>query len=222
MRSGNVKADRQVGVTTKRRKSRHRLCAGVVGSIIACLAAPGARAETLESALARAYQSNPTLNAQRANVRATDENVPRAKAGYRPRINATAELTGTFREFNPDRGRASATRSGTESIGIELDQMLFNGFPTENSVRQAESSVLGARETLRNNEQNVLFDSASAYMDVLRDTAELNLRRNNVEVIEEQLRQTQERFNVGEVTRTDVAQAESRLAGSRSDVSGAE
>jgi outer membrane protein len=82
--------------------------------------------------------------------------------------------------------------------------------------------VLGARETLRNNEQNVLFDSAAAYMNVLRDTAILNLERNNIEVIEEQLRQTQERFNVGEVTRTDVAQAESRLAFARSRASRAE
>ena len=82
--------------------------------------------------------------------------------------------------------------------------------------------MLGARETLRNTEQNVLFDGATAYMNVLRDTAILDLQRNNVEVIEEQLRQTRDRFNVGEVTRTDVAQAEARLAGARSQVSLAE
>lgn len=194
----------------------------MVGTMIAFAIAPGAVAETLESALSRAYQSNPTLNAQRANVRATDENVPRAKAGFRPRVNATADLRGTVVDTNPDRGRGSTVRTGAQSLGLEVDQIIFNGFRTENSVRQAESGVLGARETLRNNEQNVLFDSASAYMNVLRDTAILNLQRNNIEVIDEQLRQTQERFNVGEVTRTDVAQAEARLAGSRSQLSLAE
>ena len=91
-----------------------------------------------------------------------------------------------------------------------------------NSTRQAESQVLGARETLRNTEQTVLFNGVTAYMNVLRDTAILNLQRNNVEVIEEQLRQTRDRFNVGEVTRTDVAQAEARLAAGRSQVSLAE
>lgn len=194
----------------------------MVGTMIAFGIAPGAVAETLESALSRAYQSNPTLNAQRANVRATDENVPRAKAGFRPRINANAEISGTVTDSNPDRGRASTARSGSQGVGLQVDQTIFNGFRTENAVRQAESGVLGARETLRNNEQNVLFDSAAAYMNVLRDTAILNLQRNNIEVIDEQLRQTQERFNVGEVTRTDVAQAEARLAGSRSQLSLAE
>ncbi|HEX2134925.1 MAG TPA: TolC family outer membrane protein [Microvirga sp.] len=209
-------------MTDRRFKSRYGLGAGLFASALALTVAQGARAETLESALARAYNSNPTLNAQRANVRATDENVPRAKAGFRPRVNATADVTGTYRESNPDRGRASHVRAGSQSVAVQVDQTLFNGFRNENSVRQAESLVLGARETLRNNEQNVLFDGASAYMNVLRDTAILNLQRNNVEVIEEQLRQTQERFNVGEVTRTDVAQAEARLAGSRSQVSLAE
>src|SRR5215217_1136724 len=94
--------------------------------------------------------------------------------------------------------------------------------PADNSVQQAESLVLGSRETLRSTEQDVLFNGATAYMDVLRDTANLNLQRNNVEVLEEQLRQTRDRFNVGEVTRTDVAQAESRLAQGRSQVSAAE
>src|SRR5215213_9470182 len=99
---------------------------------------------------------------------------------------------------------------------------MLGNLPADNSVQQAESLVLGSRETLRSVEQDVLFNGATAYMDVLRDTANLNLQRNNVEVLEEQLRQTQDRFNVGEVTRTDVAQAEARLAGARSQSSLAE
>jgi outer membrane protein len=190
-------------------------------------------AETLESAMARAYLGNPSLNAQRASTRATDENVPRALSGYRPRVNATADVGAQFSEFEsparPNRATrtvtpntTTVTRTAPRGVGVTVDQTLFNGFRTYNSVQQAESLVLGSRETLRLTEEEVLFAGATAYMDVLRDTAALNLRRNNVEVLEEQLRQTRDRFNVGEVTRTDVAQAEARLALARSEVSVAE
>lgn len=184
--------------------------------------ASGVSAETLESALARAYGNNPTLNAQRAGVRATDENVARAKSGYRPTVNASADVGRTFTDVTRPGGQGGISRLTPRGVGVEVEQSIFNGFRTENSVRQAESSVFGARENLSNNEQNILSDAATAYMDVLRDTAILDLRRNNVEVIDEQLRQTRDRFNVGEVTRTDVAQAESRLALARSQASAAE
>ncbi|MET0743025.1 MAG: TolC family outer membrane protein [Microvirga sp.] len=187
-------------------------------------------AETLDSALSRAYVNNPSLNATRAEVRSTDENVPRAKSGYRPRVNGTADAGLSIVESDTPAGVASGLSAHSENTrklrprgyGLQVDQNLFNGFRTDNSVRQAETASLGARETLRNNEQNTLFNSASSYMNVLRDTAILDLQRNNVEVIEEQLRQTRDRFNVGEVTRTDVAQAESRLAAARSQASLAE
>lgn len=184
--------------------------------------AGGVSAETLESALARAYGNNPDLNAQRASVRATDENVAQAKSGYRPQVNASADAGRTYTEFSRPGGGSTIERLYPRGVGLQIDQNLFNGFRTQNSVEQAESSVLGARQTLTNNEQNTLFDSAAAYMNVLRDTAILDLQRNNVEVIDEQLRQTNDRFNVGEVTRTDVAQAQSRLAASRSQASLAE
>ena len=175
-----------------------------------------ASAETMSSALARAYGGNPDLNQQRASVRASDENLPRATAGWRPTAAATASygynnldgtLSGTKEKFN----------SAPGSIGLNVTQNLFNGNRTLNGVRQAETNILGARETMRNTEQNVLQNGATAYMNVLRDTAILGLRKNNITVLEEQLRQTRDRFNVGEVTRTDVAQAESSLASARSD-----
>jgi outer membrane protein len=191
-------------------------------SLLALTFAGGVSAETLESALARAYGNNPNLNSQRAGVRATDENVSLAKSGYRPQVNASADAGRTFTEFERPGGGTTTERLFPRGAGLQIDQNLFNGFRTQNSVEQAESSVLGARQTLTNNEQNTLFDSASAYMNVLRDTAILDLQRNNVEVIDEQLRQTNDRFNVGEVTRTDVAQAQSRLAASRSQASLAE
>ena len=101
------------------------------------------------------------------------------------------------------------------TVGATASQTLFNGFQTANRTRQAESQVDGARETLRVTEQQVLLDAATAYMNLLRDRAILDLNRRNVEVLTEQLKQTRDRFNVGEVTRTDVAQAESRLAAGR-------
>jgi outer membrane protein len=189
----------------------------------------GASAETLESALARAYVGNPTLGAQRASVRATDENVPRALSLGRPRVTGTADVGAQYTETQSGSGgggvsggRGTSQTTFPRGAGIQVDQSIFNGNRTLNTTRQAESQVLGARETLRNTEQTVLFNGVTAYMNVLRDTAILNLQRNNVEVIEEQLRQTRDRFNVGEVTRTDVAQAEARLAAGRSQVSLAE
>ncbi len=201
---------------------KYRALFGVMASAFVLANASDASAETLESALARAYGNNPTLNSQRANVRATDENVAIAKSGYRPIVNATADVGRTYTDVTRPGGQGGVSRLTPRGVGLEVNQNIFNGNRTRNSVRQAESSVLGARETLNNNEQNVLSDAAAAYMDVLRDTAILDLQRNNVEVIDEQLRQTRDRFNVGEVTRTDVAQAESRLALARSQASAAE
>ncbi len=212
----------------KQSSNKFRMLLGVMASAFVLVGVNGVSAETLESALAKAYGNNPNLNAQRAGVRASDEDVAQAKSGYRPRINANAEISRTYSQYD---SRTPRTIFGggeqTEWLtprgyGVELTQPIFDGFQTDNRVRQAESGVLRSREDLTNVEQNMLFSSASAYMNVLRDTAILDLQRNNVEVIDEQLRQTRDRFNVGEVTRTDVAQAESRLAAARSQASAAE
>jgi outer membrane protein len=210
--------------------SRHA-AAGALAVGVACAGlASQAAADTLEGALQQAYQSNPQLNAQRAILRQTDEGVPQALAGYRPRISATGSFgtqnQETLNRTNPGRHPAIySTIAGTNSphaVGLSATQTLFNGFQTANRTRAAESQVLAARETLRLLEQQVLFDAATAYMNLLRDTAILDLQRRNVEVLTEQLRQTRDRFNVGEVTRTDVAQSESRLAAGRSQQLGAE
>jgi len=192
-----------------------------------------ARADTLESALTQAYQNNPTLNSQRAVVRETDEGVPQALSGYRPKVTITAtggqQSLSSTTVTNPSRISGTPpnyfTQSGTNQpygAGATITQTLFNGFQTANKTRQAESAVFAARETLRATEQTVLLSAATAYMNLLRDTAILDLQRRNVEVLQEQLRQTRDRFNVGEVTRTDVAQAESSLAAGRSQVLSAE
>lgn len=187
------------------------------------MSATGAAAQTMEAALARAYSANPTLNAQRAAVRVTNENVPQALSGYRPRITASADIGASITESDTPANATAArrhnqtlSRLNPRGAGVQIDQNLFDSGKTRSSVSQAESQVLGARATLRNTEQNVLLDAATSYMNVLRDTAILTLNRNNVEVLEEQLRQTRDRFQVGEVTRTDVAQAEARLSQSQS------
>ena len=206
-----------------------------IGSI-ACAAWPIApflaSADTLEGALAQAYQNNPSLNSQRALVRATDEAVPQALSGYRPRISANASIgtqywdtTSRLTSSALAGGAAYLQQSGTMTpygYGVTATQTLYNGFQTSNKTRQAESQVQAARETLRTTEQTVLLSAVTAYMNLLRDGAILDLQRRNVEVLQEQLRQTRDRFNVGEVTRTDVAQSESRLASGRSQVLSAE
>ena len=187
------------------------------------LLATGARAETIGGALAKAYLNNPDINQQRAAVRAAGRKHPQGERRLSADVTAEGDagLAG-----NDDASRAPAPRVGHQltprGYGVTVTQNVWNGNRTGNSVRQAESGVLGAREQLRNTEQNVLLSAVTYYMDVMRDTAILDLDRNNVEVLQEQLRQTQDRFNVGEVTRTDVAQAEASLAGARATALGAQ
>jgi outer membrane protein len=208
-------------VTETRHRAQRGLRLRTVAIAALVLAGEGARAETLESALGRAYAGNPTLNTQRATQRATDETVAIAVGGYRPRVSGSASI-GVQNTDGSQAGQRIRQTILPGSAGLTVTQTLFNGFQTDSQTRLAESQVLGGRETLRNVEMTVLFSAAQAYMNVLADTATLELNRNNVEVLEEQLRQTRDRFNVGEVTRTDVAQAEARLAGARSQVSLAE
>jgi outer membrane protein len=207
------------------------------GSALLIFLAPvlTAQADTLNGALANAYQNNPQLNSQRAVVRATDESVPQALSGYKPTVTATASTsqawTSTVSKVqvpaspgvpaHPDYPRIGVG-SSPSALNLTATQTLFNGFQTANRVRQAESNTSAARESLRVAEQTILLNAATAYMDLLRDSALLDLQRRNVEVLQEQLRQTRDRFNVGEVTRTDVAQAESRLAQGRATVLTAE
>jgi len=181
-------------------------------------AGAGAASETIERALAHAYNNNPTLNAQRAANRATDEKVPQALSGYRPQVFGNADVADTWSRstFNTPGVPPSETHLNPRGYGITTRQTLFNGFQTGNLTRSAESQVLAARETLRNTEQNVLLDGVAAYMNVIRDAAILTLQKQNIEAVRELLRATRDRFNVGEVTRTDVAQAEARLAAAES------
>ncbi|HEV7410229.1 MAG TPA: TolC family protein, partial [Bradyrhizobium sp.] len=187
-------------------------------------------ADTIDAALVRAYQNNPQLNAQRAQVRFTDENVPQALSGYRPRVAVTASAGTQYTDTLSTTGGTATNLVKTgihgvnapRSIGTTISQTVFNGFQTANRTRAAESQVSGAREGLRVLEQSVLLSAATIYMDYLRDAAIVEVQKSNVRVLEQTLKQTNDRFNVGEVTRTDVAQSEAQLAAGRTQLLTAE
>lgn len=195
-------------------------------SVLAVFAAAGgaivslstdARSETLNQALASAYQYNPQLDAERARLRATDEEVTRARSGFRPVITGNADIN---YQNTKTRSVGGTTENELKPKGysVEAVQPIFNGFSTINSVNEQEANVRAGRETLRSVEQTVLLDAVTAYMDVVRDQAILKLRENNVTVLSRELKATQDRFAVGEVTRTDVAQAQARRAGAVSSL----
>src|SRR6478609_7399303 len=200
-----------------------------VSVLLLALAAPTpALADTIEAALVRAYQNNPQLNAQRAQARSTDENVPQALSGYRPKVNVTL---GTGYQYQDIQAQQNPTPPSPKSISgllqpnsasLTINQTLYNGNQTANRTRVAESQVSGSREALRVLEQTVLLQAATSYMDYLRDSATLEVQRSNVRVLEQTLKQTRDRFNVGEVTRTDVAQSEAQLAAGRTQALTAE
>jgi outer membrane protein len=187
-------------------------------------------ADTIEAALVRAYQNNPQLNAQRAQVRITDENVPQALSGYRPKVAVTASAGYQYTDTLSTQGGTPTQLVKTDihganpprSVGATVTQTLFNGQQTANRTRAAEGQVSGAREALRALEQTVLLSAATIYMDYLRDSAIVEVQKSNVRVLEQTLKQTRDRFNVGEVTRTDVAQSEAQLAAGRTQLLTAE
>jgi outer membrane protein len=183
------------------------------------------RAETMEHALLRAYQSNPQLNAQRASVRVIDENVPQALAGYRPKVAGTFSAGVGYADQLADGTLGKKIEHGDQTphaAGITVTQTLYNGNQTANQTRAAESQVFGAREGLRLMEQSVLLAAATIYMDDLRDAAILEVQRSNTKVLELTLRQTRDRYSAGLVTPTDVAQSEAQLAAAKSQELAAE
>jgi len=179
-----------------------------------------AGAETIQEALALAYSNNPTINAQRAATRAVDENMPMAKGGLRPQVFGSADYgyQWTETQLNGIRGTSKLKPYG---FGVQIQQSLFDGFKTANSVAAVQAAIYASRETLRNTVQNTLFDAASSYMDVIRDQAIADFQAQSLEFLNEQVRSEQARFQVGESTRTDVAQAEAAQAGAVAQLSAA-
>ena len=173
-------------------------------------------AETLNEALSAAYSYNPQLDAARAELRATDEDVPIARSDYLPHINANADVNWRHTNVRPD-NRFNDEGEGSrypKGYTVGLTQNVFRGFQVFNAVNEAEASVRAGREKLRGVEQEVLLDAANSFMDVVRDQEEVRLNESNVNVLSRELKATEDRFAVGEVTRTDMAQAQARRADS--------
>ena len=202
----------------------HVLRSGICLAVASCVAfaAPAARGEGLPEALAKAYRTNPQLNAERARQRATDENVPQALSGYRPQIVASLSAgLQAVRDLLPGNTIQSATLKPW-TIRVTVTQTLFNGFKTANSVRVAELQVQSGREALRNVGQGVLLDAVTVYTNVLANQSLVDAQRANVAFLQETLGITQKRLNAGDVTPTDTAQAEARLSRGRADLNAAE
>jgi outer membrane protein len=181
-----------------------------------------AASQTLQEALALAYANNPALQAARAQLRSVDENVPQALAGWRPTVQVTGAVgqstgstVGSLPPTNTTRTNSPWRSRDTVSTQASVSQPLYRGGRTTAQTRRAENQVLAQRARLYATEQQVLQDTVNAYVAVIRDQEEVRLNTNNEQVLTRQLQATNERFRVGEITRTDVAQAESRLARAR-------
>ncbi|WP_169545038.1 TolC family outer membrane protein [Sneathiella aquimaris] len=178
-------------------------------------------AETLQEALALTYSSNPTLQAQRASVRGTDEGVAQALSGWRPTVTVVGEAGAEYSKTSTTSAPGGDRTYNPSSVAVTVSQPIYTGGQTVANTAAAEASVKAARSNLDSVEQSVFQSAVRAYVNVVRDQAVVDLNRNNVEVLERQREAAQDRFDVGEITRTDVAQAEARLAGARSDLVGA-
>ena len=192
-------------------------------------------AETLTDALTLAYQTNPTLQAQRANQRVTDEGVVQAKTAFRPSVSGSASISGTHTELAdpgttakvvnnqivqvPNRDHADSAGSGAS---ISVGQTLYTGGKASANLTAAQADVMAGREDLRSVEQSVLGNVIQSYVDVRRDQERLRIAQENVTVLSRQLEESNARFEVGEITRTDVAQSEARLASARASQSSAQ
>ncbi|MGD9639284.1 MAG: TolC family outer membrane protein [Alphaproteobacteria bacterium] len=174
-----------------------------------CLLAlmPSARAETLTEAMAFAYGNNPELLAKRSYLSSVYEKMPQAKAGFKPTVSMGGSASSRHTETN------SGTDSDTTpySASISLSQPIFNGFSTLHGIKSADYTIKSEQANMRSTEQNILLDAVTAYMNLVRDEAVLKLRINNEQVLSRKLEATNDRYKVGEITKTDVAQAEARL-----------
>jgi outer membrane protein len=197
------------------RSRSFRHAAITLGAAATMLAAAEARAETLMQALVQAYQTNPRILAARDLLRATDEQIAQAISLLRPTVTATLNA-GAATGRTIDEGSEPATRTGSRTVprsaALTLSQPVWRGGREYAEIRRAESVIKGQRARLHSTEQDVFFEVVTAYMNVVRDEAIVRLRQNNVAVLMRQLQAVRDRFNVGEVTRTDVAQAEASVA----------
>lgn len=205
------------------RKFRKSLCAV---SFLAMMAqGVTASAETLREAMVSAYNHSGLIEQNRALLRVADENVAQAVAGLKPIVNWSANVVHNFGSSTTDSALFGLSTNNVKStnlnLGITAELTLYDGGLTKYAIEAAKENVLATRQRLVEIEQQVLFAAVQAYMDVRRAAETVALRTNNLRVISEELRAAQDRFDVGEVTKTDVALAEARLAASKSALAAA-
>ena len=193
----------------------------LLGSVAIALIVPPAGAETLREALVKAYNTNPTINAQRAAQRANDENVPIARASGLPSVNTTSNYTENLSDSSSNAASSSnsfASPARQLLSSANLSVPIFSGGAVRNSVAAAKVRVDAGRDTLRGTEGDLFTAVVGAYMDVIRDEAIVSLNLQNVHVLDVNLQASKDRFQVGDLTRTDVAQSDARLALARSQL----
>ena len=200
---------------------RRLLGAAAATAILAAAAVQPAAAEDLRDAIILAYQTNPTLLAQRSQQRATDETYVQSRAGLRPQVDISAGV-GYVRSWPETSGPfASPDESNSTSATISLSQPLYTGGRVSHGIDAAMAGVERGRENLRSVEQQIMLSVIQAYADVIRDTEIVRIRETNLGVLQRQLEEANARFEVGEITRTDVAQSQARLASSEAELSSA-
>lgn len=192
----------------------------LIGAALLCGAMGSASAQTLEETLSAAYASNPTLAAQRARLEQTEEGYFQARSERLPTLGADASVSEQHNWGGA--GAFQLDPEGSASYGVSLNQAIYRGGRISGAVDAALARILAGREQLRATEQQIFIAAIAAHADVVRDLEVVSIRSNNVEVLAEQLRAAQDRFEVGEITRTDVAQAEARLSGARAQLSAAQ
>lgn len=196
----------------KRATARAGLLAGIAA--LACVGTAPLYADTLREALAQAYRTNPTLQAARADQRAVDENVPIERAAGLPSINADATYTEALKKSPNNFTSPDRVLSATVSLGVPI----YSGGAVKNAVKAAKNRVNAGQADLRGTESAIFSQVVAAYMDVIQNEAIVGLSRNQVEVLEVNLQATSDRFEIGDLTRTDVAQSQARLALARGDL----
>jgi len=191
----------------------HSTALSALAVVIYLTSASDSFAENISNALVKAYQSNPTLLSGQATLRSTDEGLSQALSGWRPSLNATASTSS--KQFDNSSTR-NTTHINPRTITLDVSQSLYAGGKTTAAISSAENAIKAQRARLISTEQNVLLGATTAYLNVLRDQHVLDLNVQNERILKRHLEATQNRFNVGEITKTDVYQARSRLAGATS------
>ena len=186
----------------------------IYGVVLASAIVGNANAGSIFDALSETYTTNPTLQAQRAYLRSVDENVAIAKSGFRPNIALIAGYTDASVSGNSS---LADKDNSQKTMGARLVQPLFSGMQTVNTVKSQDKFVRSEQNNLFNVEQSILLDASTSYLDVLKDKVIVNLQRNNEQLLTKRLYETEQRFEVGEVTRTDVSQAKARFSRAEAD-----